>query len=110
MRSNRWRSHQGRNPRQLVRNTAIAAAACFAALLSAHTEPVLAWGIEGHHIIADIAEQYLEPATARPVRELLAIENENDARGDIVWKRCARWRRQKGMTPRYSGWTGRSAN
>lgn len=35
----------------------------------------LAWGSEGHRIIADIAEQYLEPATARQVRDLLAVEN-----------------------------------
>jgi hypothetical protein len=30
---------------------------------------------EGHRIIAEIAEQYLEPTTARQVRELLALEN-----------------------------------
>src|ERR1700731_3171785 len=35
----------------------------------------LAWGSEGHRIAAEIAEQYLEPAAARQVRELLAIEN-----------------------------------
>jgi len=29
-----------------------------------------AWGREGHRIIADIAEQFLEPTTARQVREL----------------------------------------
>jgi hypothetical protein len=34
-----------------------------------------AWGSEGHRIVAEIAEQYLEPATAREVRDLLAIEN-----------------------------------
>jgi len=39
------------------------------------TGPALAWGSEGHRIVAEIAEQYLEPATARQVRELLAIEN-----------------------------------
>jgi hypothetical protein len=39
------------------------------------TGPALAWGSEGHRIVAEIAEQYLEPATARRVRELLAIEN-----------------------------------
>jgi hypothetical protein len=36
---------------------------------------VFAWGSEGHRIIAEIAEQYLTPDTARRVRELLAIEN-----------------------------------
>lgn len=34
-----------------------------------------AWGSDGHRIVAEIAERYLEPATARQVRELLAIEN-----------------------------------
>jgi nuclease S1 len=39
------------------------------------TGPALAWGSEGHRIVAEIAEQYLEPATARQARELLRIEN-----------------------------------
>jgi hypothetical protein len=34
-----------------------------------------AWGYEGHRIIAEIAEQFLQPQTAHQVRELLAIEN-----------------------------------
>ena len=34
-----------------------------------------AWGSEGHRIVADIAEQYLEPATARQVHDLLAVDN-----------------------------------
>jgi hypothetical protein len=34
-----------------------------------------AWGSEGHRVIAEIAEQYLEPTTARRVRELLTVEN-----------------------------------
>ena len=33
-----------------------------------------AWGSEGHRIIAEIAEQYLEPNTAHQIRDLLAIE------------------------------------
>ena len=41
--------------------------------LGAHD--AVAWGYEGHRIVAEIAEQYLEPATARQVRELLAPEN-----------------------------------
>jgi hypothetical protein len=44
-------------------------------LVLAPTERASAWGSEGHRIVAEIAEQYLEPATARQVRELLAIEN-----------------------------------
>jgi hypothetical protein len=34
-----------------------------------------AWGYSGHRIIAEIAEQFLEPQTVREVRDLLAIEN-----------------------------------
>jgi Asp-tRNA(Asn)/Glu-tRNA(Gln) amidotransferase A subunit family amidase len=37
--------------------------------------PAHAWGSEDHRIVAGVAEQYLEPATAHQVRELLAIEN-----------------------------------
>jgi hypothetical protein len=44
-------------------------------LLLAYSGPALAWGSEGHRIVAEIAEQYLEPETARQIRELLAIEN-----------------------------------
>ena len=38
-------------------------------------DQALAWGWEGHRIVAEIAEQYLKPETARQVRELLAMEN-----------------------------------
>jgi hypothetical protein len=34
-----------------------------------------AWGYEGHRIIAEIAEQYLQPETVRQVRDLLALDN-----------------------------------
>ena len=34
-----------------------------------------AWGSEAHRVIAEIAEQHLEPDTAKRVRDLLAIEN-----------------------------------
>jgi hypothetical protein len=42
-----------------------------------------AWGSEGHRIIAEIAEQHLEPDTAKRVRDLLAIEN-NTSLADIA--------------------------
>jgi S1/P1 Nuclease len=45
----------------------------------------LAWGSEGHHIIADIAEQYLEPATAQQVHELLALENATTLAAVSMW-------------------------
>ena len=45
----------------------------------------LAWGDEGHRIAAEIADQYLEPATARQVRELLAIENASTLAQVSTW-------------------------
>jgi S1/P1 Nuclease len=48
--------------------------ALFALLLVAPSN-ALAWGYEGHQIIAEIAEQFLEPQTTKQVRDLLAIEN-----------------------------------
>jgi hypothetical protein len=44
-------------------------------LLSLVPARAFAWGSEGHRIIAEIAEQCLEPETARHVHELLDIEN-----------------------------------
>jgi len=44
-------------------------------LISGTPSSALAWGREGHRIVAEIAEQYLEPETARQVRELLALEH-----------------------------------
>jgi hypothetical protein len=48
-----------------------------AALLVLIWSPIeaFAWGYTGHRMIAEIAEQFLEPETARQVRDLLAIEN-----------------------------------
>jgi hypothetical protein len=56
-------------------------------------------GSEGHRIVAEIAEQYLEPATARQVRELLAIENATTLAQVSTWaddirpqhRETARW-------------------
>jgi hypothetical protein len=44
-------------------------------LVIARTGDARAWGEEGHRLAAEIAEHYLEPETARQVRELLALEN-----------------------------------
>jgi S1/P1 Nuclease len=51
--------------------------ALLAALLILIWSPIEAfvWGYSDHRIIAEIAEQFLEPETARQVRDLLAIEN-----------------------------------
>jgi hypothetical protein len=44
------------------------------AILLAPTR-AFAWGSEGHRIVAEIADQYLEPDTARQVHALLDVEN-----------------------------------
>jgi hypothetical protein len=44
-------------------------------MLAASSVKAVAWGYEGHRIIAEIAEQFLELQTAHHVRDLLAIEN-----------------------------------
>ena len=63
------------------------------------TGPALAWGYEGHRIVAEIAEQYLEPETPRQVRELLALENTTTLAEVSTWaddmrdvrRETARW-------------------
>jgi hypothetical protein len=47
----------------------------YIALVIAAPASALAWGSEGHRIVAEIAEQRLEPVAAKQVRDLLAIEN-----------------------------------
>ena len=43
--------------------------------IAAYSIEALAWGYDAHRVVAEIAEQFLEPETARQVRALLAIEN-----------------------------------
>lgn len=40
--------------------------------------PALAWGPEGHGIVADIAQRHLTPAALREVRRLLALEGKEN--------------------------------
>ena len=54
-------------------------------LTFATAQQAAAWGSEGHRIIADIAEQFLEPDTARAVRELLALDNETTLAEVSTW-------------------------
>lgn len=54
-------------------------------LVSLAPTQALAWGSEGHRIIAEIAEQYLTPEAAHQVRDLLAIE------GDTTLADVANW-------------------
>jgi hypothetical protein len=44
-----------------------------------------AWGSEGHRIVAEIAEQHLEPATAKRVRDLLFVENSTSLAAMANW-------------------------
>jgi hypothetical protein len=67
------------------KSTAAGAALCLIVLLSTPITPALAWGGEGHRIIADIAEQYLEPATTHQVHELLALENVTTLAAVSTW-------------------------
>ena len=77
----------------------ISALAAALTIVIALTGRALAWGTEGHRIIAEIAEQYLEPETARQIRELLAIENATTLAEVSTWadeirgqrRETARW-------------------
>jgi hypothetical protein len=44
-----------------------------------------AWGYDCHRIIAEIAEQFLEPETAHQIRDLLAIENTTTLADVSTW-------------------------
>jgi hypothetical protein len=54
-------------------------------ILLASTAPALAWGTEGHRVVAEIAEQLLEPASRVQVRELLSIENTTSLAAVSTW-------------------------
>jgi S1/P1 Nuclease len=89
-RSQHGHASQGRSPTSARSNKTLGAGVGrhYAAgsrqllLLPSHAP---AWGSEGHHIIADIAEQYLEPATAQQVHELLALENATTLVAVSMW-------------------------
>src|SRR5262245_18588102 len=63
--------------------------ACFISglVVLAHlpTDHAFASGAEGHQIVAEIAEQYLTPATAHQIRELLAIQNVTTLAEISIW-------------------------
>jgi hypothetical protein len=68
-------------------------------IIIALTGQALAWGDEGHRIVAEIAEQYLKAGTAHQVRELLALENATTLAAVSTWadeirgqrRETARW-------------------
>ena len=68
----------------------------YISLIAAAPSSALAWGSEGHRIIAEIAEQYLQPETARQVRDLLAIENDTSLADVATW--ADQIRRQRSET------------
>ena len=55
----------------------------------------LAWGWEGHRIVAEIAEQYLKLETASQVRELLAMENATTLAEVSTWADDIRGQRRE---------------
>lgn len=57
-----------------VRLTKFLALPILAALIALPSTPVLAWGREGHQVIAMIAENHLSPAAAARVAALLQVE------------------------------------
>jgi hypothetical protein len=63
-------------------------------LLAAPSES-FALGSEGHRIVAEIAEQYLTPDTARQVRELLGIENATSLADVANWADQIRGQRRE---------------
>jgi hypothetical protein len=60
----------------------LAIALIVAALMPARA---FAWGSEGHRIVAEIAEQHLEPGVAKQVRDLLAVENSTSLSDVANW-------------------------
>ena len=57
-----------------------------------------AWGAEGHRIVADIAEQFLQLSTAREVRALLAVDNETTLADVSNWADQIRDQRRETAT------------
>jgi hypothetical protein len=66
----------------------IAVAMAFA-LNAVSPSPALAWGDEGHEIIALIAQAYLEPSVGKAVSDLLAADTDalttHDIAGEATW-------------------------
>jgi S1/P1 Nuclease len=67
----------------MVRRFVVAPAfvACFLAL---HPRPALAWGDEGHEIIALVAERFLDPAVREKIAAMLAADPDNLTAHDIA--------------------------
>ena len=70
---------------QIANRSRASALVAAVVVLVASNVSALAWGYEGHRIIAEIAEQFLEPETAHRVRDLLAIENRTTLAEVSTW-------------------------
>ncbi len=70
--------------------------ACSVALLFVliSVSNALAWGRDGHRIIAEIAEQYLGATTVKQVRDLLALENVTTLADISTWADYIRLQRR----------------
>ena len=68
-------------------------------LILGSCQNALAWGIEAHRVVAEIAEQYLEVTTAKQVRELLSLENVTTLADISFW--ADQIRMQRGETARW---------
>src|SRR5215469_6455057 len=61
-----------------------AAAALFSIIVAGSPAPALAWGDEGHEIVALIAQSFLDPPVRKKVTALLAADTDNRTRHDIA--------------------------
>lgn len=68
-------------------------------ILAASTTQCRAWGSEGHRIVAEIAERFLEPETSRRLHELLALENQTTLASVSNWADQIR-----GQRPNTASW------
>jgi hypothetical protein len=78
-----------------VRPPAVRAWAIALLFVLASKSNVGGWGLEGHRVIAEIAELHLEVATARDVRELLALENVTTLAQVAMWADQIRLQRRE---------------
>jgi nuclease S1 len=74
-----------------------------APLVVAAAKPAAAWSPEVHRIVADVAEQYLEPEPARQVRALLALENATTLAEVSTWADAVRAERPDTMPWHFVG-------
>ena len=61
-----------------------AAAALFSIIVTASPEPALAWGDEGHEIVALIAQSFLDPPVRKKVSAVLAADTDSHTAHDIA--------------------------